>query len=252
MFDRLLIRNTKAHFMMKLSTKVLSLDNLITSIVALLMLLGVMLVLSCKKEPVEEVNISYLGITNASPTVGTYNLYMNDRKVKDAALPFGGNIPYFQLNSASYKVKLTTESSPESLLSKDIVLEKDKIYSLFIVGKGAGLDYLLTNDDVRQLSVEKAYIRFINLTPDAPALSLVAKDSAALVSDKTYKAASEFIEINPKVYTLEIKDKLTGGTINKELTNVDIKKGKFYTVISKGLLTPLDTEQPFGGLVISN
>lgn len=238
--------------MMKLSAKVLSLDKLITGIVALLMFLGVMLVLSCKKTTVEVPDISYLSITNASPTLGTYNIYLNQRKVKDAALPFGGTIPYFQLNSATYNTMLTTESSTENLLSKDLLLEKDNIYSLFIVGKGANLDYLLINDEVRSLSVEKAYIRFINLTPDAPALSLVAKDSAAIISDKSYKTASGFVEINPKVYTLEIKDKLTGPTINKELTNVDIKKGKFYTVISKGLLIPLETEQPFGSLIISN
>ena len=238
--------------MMKLSTKILSLDNLITGIVALLMFLGVTLVLSCKKPTVVEPNISYLSITNASPTLGTYNVYLDQKKVKDAALPFGGTIPYFQLSSSTYKAMLTTETGTENLLSKDLVLEKENIYSLFIVGKGANLDYLLLNDDVRSLSVEKAYIRFINLTPDAPALSLVAKDSAAIVSDKSYKAASGFVEINPKKYTLEIKDRLTSPTINKELTNIDIRKGKFYTVISKGLITPLETEQPFGSLIISN
>ena len=238
--------------MMNLTAKALTLNKLITGITACLMLLAVTMFTSCKKPTVEVSDISYLSITNAAPTLGTYNVYLDQKKVKDAALPFGGTIPYFQLSSSTYKAMLTTESSTENLLSRDIVLEKDNIYSLFIVGKATNLDYLLLNDDVRSLSVEKAYIRFINLTPDAPALSLVAKDSAAIVSDRSYKAASGFVEINPKVYTLEIKDKLTSPTINKELTNVEIKKGKFYTVISKGLITPLETEQPFGSLIISN
>ncbi|RZM28180.1 MAG: DUF4397 domain-containing protein [Pedobacter sp.] len=238
--------------MMKFSTKKPSFNNFNTGIIALLMLLGTTLVLSCKKEPVEVVDVSFLSITNTVPTLGTFNLYMNQNRVNNGALPFGGTINYFQVKSGTYNAKLTTESNAESLLTKDFDFEKDKIYSLFIVGKGAGLEYLLINDEIRTLSVEKAYIRFINLSPDAPALSLVAKDSAAVVSDKTYKSASAFVEINPKVYTLQIRDKVTGATINKDLPNVDIKKGKFYTVISKGLLTPLEIEQPFGGLVISN
>lgn len=237
---------------MKLSTKKSSFKSLTTGLAALLMLLGATLVLSCKREPIEVVDMSFLTITNTSPTLGTFNLYLNQNKVNNGAIPFGGTINYFQIKSAAYSAKLTTENNTESLLTKEFNFEKDKIYSMFIIGKGANLDYLVINDDIRTLSVEKAYIRFINLSPDAPALSLVAKDSAAVVSDKTYKSASAFVEINPKVYTLEIKDKVTGATINKELTNVDIKKGKFYTVISKGLLTPLETEQPFGGLVISN
>lgn len=237
---------------MKLSTQKPSFNNLTTGVVALLMLLSATLVLSCKREPIEEVDISFLSVTNTSPTLGTFNLYLNQNKVNNGALPFGGTMNYFQVKSGSYTAKLTTESNTESLLTKDFSFEKDKIYSLFIAGKGTGLEYLLINDDIRALSVEKAYIRFINLSPDAPALSLVAKDSAAVVSDKTYKSASAFVEINPKVYTLQIRDKVTGATINKDLPNVDIKKGKFYTVISKGLITPLEIEQPFGGLVISN
>lgn len=226
--------------------------NLITSALAMVMLLGATLVVSCKNDPIEQVDMSFLSITNASPTLGTFNFYLSDKKVNNGAIPFGGTINYFQVMSTSYSAKLTTDGNTESLVTKDFTFEKDKIYSLFIIGKGANLDYLMVNDDIRNLSVEKAYIRFINLSPDAPSLSLIAKDSAAVVFDKTYKAASAFVEINPKVYTFEIKDKLTGATISKEVPNVDIKKGRFYTVISKGIITPLETEQPFGGLVISN
>jgi hypothetical protein len=222
-----------------------------TSLKALI-LFGVTLTVACKKQPVEEVNLSYLSVTNASPTLGTFNIYFNQNKINKAAMPFGGTINYFQINPADYNAKLTTESSTESLLNKSVNLEKDKIYSLFIINKSPNLDLLLINDDVSSLTLDKAYIRFINLSPDAPALNLVVKDSAAVVTDKVFKSASGFVEINPKVYTFEIKDKLTGATIIKEITNIDIKKGKFYTVISKGLLTPLETEQPFGGLVISN
>ncbi len=227
---------------MKLSTKTLT----------LLVLLGATIATSCKKDPIEEVDMSFLSVTNTSPTLGTYNFYLNQGKVNTGAMPFGGTINYFQVKSGEYAAKLTTESSTESLASENFTFEKDKIYSLFFIDKGANLDYLLVNDEVRSLSVEKAYIRFINLSPDAPALSLIAKDSAAVVSDKTYKSVSTFVEINPKLYTLQIKDKVTGATISKDLPNVDIKRGKFYTVISKGLLNPSDTEQPFGGLVISN
>ncbi|TKC05912.1 DUF4397 domain-containing protein [Pedobacter frigoris] len=228
---------------------------LLKSLLAIAIILGMLMVVlifdSCKKDPVTTVNTSYLSVTNTSPTLSTFNFYLNQSKANTGALPFGGTIPYLQVNPGEYNAKLTTESNTESLLTKKIVLEKDKIYSLFVIDKADKLDYLQITDDIKVPGTDKALIRFINLSPDASALNLSVKDGAAIATDKAYKSAGTFLEVDAKLYTFEIKDKATSA-VKAELKDIDLKKGGIYTVIARGLLNATDTERAFSGQVITN
>lgn len=228
-------------------------NSLVVGVIALLIMMAILLVQSCSKESSPPPNTAFLSITNTAPTLGTFNIYLNQNKANgSSAVNFGGTLPYFQIGAGEYTAKITTESSTESLLSKNITLEKDKVYSLFIINKPGQLDYLQVTDNIKNPVAEKAFIRFINLSPDAPALNLAFKDSTTLIQDKAYKAVSDFIEVNAKVYNFEIKDKATGLVKGDPLQSVDLKAGKTYTIISRGLLNPSDTERPFSGQVITN
>nr|WP_198160803.1 DUF4397 domain-containing protein [Pedobacter panaciterrae] len=227
-------------------------NSFIICIVAIVILLLTLLMQSCKNsDPAPNPELSLLSVTNASPTLATYNFYLNQSKVNSGALPYAVPVPYFRLSPGEFAAKLTTESSTESLLTKTLKFDNNKIYSLFIVGKATSLDYLLITDDIKVPADEKAFVRFINLSPDAPTLNLAFKDSVTLATDKAYKAASDFVEIPAKIYSFQIKDKASGD-VKKELKDIDIKKGKIYTIISKGLLTPSGTEHGFDGQVITN
>jgi hypothetical protein len=224
-------------------------NSFVICIIAIAILLLTLLMQSCKNnDPAPESRITLLSVTNASPTLATYNFYLNNTKVHNGALPFGGGIPYIRLNPGIFAAKLTTESSTESLLSENLTLENGEAYSLFVIEKGTALDYLLIKDEIKTPGEDKARVRFINLSPDAPALNIATKDGVAIATDKAFKAASEFIEIPAKVYTFEIKDKTTGA-LKTEIKDFDIKKGKMYTIISRGMLTPTGTEHPLSGQI---
>lgn len=225
-------------------------NSFVICIIAIVILLLTLLMQSCKTDnPAPETRLALLSVTNASPTLATYNFYLNQTKANNSgALAFGGNIPYLQLNPGIFSAKLTIESNTESLITKNLTLENNKAYSLFVVDKGATLDYLFINDELKTPSTDNALIRFINLSPDAPAFDVVTKDGVTIATDKAFKAASSFIEIPAKVYTFEIKDKATGA-LKTDVKDFDIKKGKIYTIISRGLLTPTETERPLSGQI---
>lgn len=230
---------------------------LMKSLTAVAILLGMITIMllfdSCKKDPTPTVDISYVSVVNTSPTTGTFNFYLNQTKVNSmtGALPFGGIVPYIQTAPGDYSAKTTIESNAESLLTKTVSFEKNKIYSLFIIGKSPNLDYLKVTDDIRIPGTDQALVRFINLSADAGSLNLGIKDGLAVGTDKAYKAAGEFIEVEGKVYTFEIRDKVSGG-LKAELKDINIKKGGVYTIIARGLLNPGDTERAFSGQVITN
>jgi hypothetical protein len=206
---------------------------------------------SCTKDDSSVPEISGLTVVNASPTLGTYNVYLNTTKVSTAALPFTGTIPYFQITPGSNSVMFTTANSTTSLLTKVVTLEADKAYSLFLIDKAEKLDGLLVSDDLGATATDKALVRFINLSPDAGTLDLVQTGVSTLVTGQAYKGYSPFSAVEAKTYSFDIEDKTTG-TVLAKLENVVLTAGKMYTVVAAGMKTPLTNDQPLRINVITN
>lgn len=233
------------------TTKNPLLKSLLALAIILSMLMAVLLLDSCKKEETPQTDTALLSIVQVSPTMATYNFYFNQSKLNGGALAFGGATAYQQIKSGEYDAKLTVESNTDAIVNKKVSIEKNKFHSLFIIDRGDKIDYLKVTDELKNPATDKAIIRFANFSPNANALNLVIKDGNAIISDKAYKAVSDFIEVDGKVYSFEIRDK-ESGAIKAELKDTDIKKGKIYTIIAAGMLNPTGTEKTFTGIVINN
>ncbi|GGI22661.1 hypothetical protein GCM10008119_03760 [Pedobacter mendelii] len=210
------------------------------------------MVSSCAKTDETDTTISYLRVTNASPTLATYNVYLNGSTINSVALPFAGSLAYTSRTAGTYSLKFTTGSNVENLLTKDVVLNQNTSYSFYLVNKPGQLDGLLIGDDLSIASTDKAYIRFINLSPDAPALDL-AKTSAttSYVTSKAFKTASGFVAIDAGTYSLDAKDTSTG-LVKTTKTDAVFAAGYHYDVICGGLVTPAnDTERPISLQVLT-
>ncbi len=123
--------------------------------------------------------------------------------------------------------------------------------SYFIIDRGENLDGLLVSDNLSVTSTDKAYIRFINVAPDAASLDLSTTEGDNFISGKTYKTVSDFISVDPKAYSFIIKDNSTG-SLRTTMTSNTLVAGKYYTIVARGLLSPGEAGQPFSGQLITN
>ncbi|RZK43774.1 MAG: DUF4397 domain-containing protein [Pedobacter sp.] len=215
---------------------------------ALLALVGLS---ACKGEEELSPNASYLRFINMSPTLGTYNIYFDDTKLNTAAIPFGGTIAYNTYFMGAHTVKYTTASSTVAVLTKSISLDVDKIHSLYLIDKGDKMDVLMVTDNVGAISTTKGLVKFLNLSPDAPALTLDIKEGANIARDKTYKTGGEFVSLDPKKYTFEVKDAATG-VVKATLTDIDVAIGRHYTIVARGMMSPGANEQAFSAQSLIN
>jgi len=206
---------------------------------------------SCTKD-VATTGTAYLSMVNTSPTLGTYNFYFDGTKLNTVAVPFGGTTAYVNYTVGDHTAKFTTETGSESLLTKSVSLAENGVYSLFLIERPEKLDALLIQDVMTVASTEQAFIRFINLSPDAPALDLAVTGATdRLVSGKLYKVASDFQAISPNTYAFDIRESSTNH-VKATLSAVTLTAGKYYTVISRGLLNVGEIDQPFSAQVITN
>lgn len=234
---------------MKNFTTVLS-SKFVRSFTLLFVAVSMFAVTSCKKEEQVVTSIAYFRIINASPTLGTFDAYINGQKANTAALPFGGTIRYVQPASGQTDLKFTIANDLDAVLTKSVTLTTNLAYSYYLIGKGASLDGLLITDLMPTTATDKAYVKFINLSPDAPELSLNVLGGASLATNKAYKATSEFIAVDVKTQSFEIKDGT--GAVMATLLDEPIQGGRYYTIIARGLLTASDNDRRFSAQAIVN
>lgn len=215
---------------------------------------AIALLTACGKSDTEVPNIGSLSVYNTSPSFATYDVYLNGSKLNvAAALPYAGGVKYTQLTQGTYEAKFTVAGETNAIYTKSNIAVGNNVFSsLYLTGTAGNFDGLLLTDDFSNASTEKAYVRFINLSPDAPALDLGIKDATTnLTTNKTYKAYSTFIAVDPGAKVLEIK--LTNGGTVKATVSETLVKSAFYTVIAGGKVTPSgELEKPFNGQVLKH
>ena len=214
--------------------------------------LAILAISACKKDDTENTQSPFVSFINASPTLGTYNMYLGGTKLNSAAMPFGGIIAYTQYAAGTYTANYTTETGIEPLLGKSVTIAPDSIYSLFLIDKSPNLDALLVNDYIDASLTEKAYIRFINLSPDAPALDLASTSGEmAVITSKAYKSISTFIPVAAKDYTFEVRASATG-EVKTTMANTTFTAGRYYTIFSRGYLSPGSADRRFSAQIMTN
>jgi hypothetical protein len=208
---------------------------------------------SCKKsDSTDTTTISYLSVVNGSPSTGTFNVYANDVIINKAALPMGGSVlPYVQLVSGSNTLRFTTASSTDNLLSKTISLSGSTAYTYFLIGQSGQLDGVLATDVMTTVSTDKAFVRFVNLSPDAPSLNLAVTGGSVVINNQFYKQVSSFVAVDPKTYSFDIQEQSTG-KVKTTLTGATLVAGKYYTVMALGMVAPGAAENALNAQVMTN
>jgi Domain of unknown function (DUF4397) len=162
---------------------------------------SLILLCACKREnrlvaETAQQDSAYLSITNASPSISNLLFYENNTLVSlpDSPFSFGsttsgnyvinsGNpinpvvqqLPYIKI-PAGYVQLGFGSTSPEAYFYTSNYFENGSSYSIFITDSiiHGQAQYVLLND--QPISVDSAHgqIRFLNLSPDAPALDVYA------------------------------------------------------------------------------
>ncbi len=217
-----------------------------------LAILFLVLLSGCKGEEQVVPSLGLLSVYNVSPTFATYDVMVNNKKLNTADLPFGGGIGYTEFTTGTYQIKFSTAGVNDNILTKSgVSIAQNAFNTLYFIGTSGNFDALVIADNFPNTDLDKAHVRFINLSPDAPALDLGIKDvSAALTTNKTYKSYSNFIAVDEGAKVFEIKE-TSSGTVKTTLESTTLVKGYFYTIVSRGKISPIGSlEKPFSGQVI--
>ncbi len=176
---------------------------------------------------------SYVRILHAVPDAPNVDVYVNaNRVLRDVA--FKDVSDYLTLPSGKYHIDIyPAGTSVTTIISKKVRIDPGKAYTLAAVGSGNKLQLLPYIDEPSTPNGESK-VKFIHLSPDAPAVDIAVKGGDVIFSNISFKEASDYLVLTPMTVNLEAR---VAGSKNTVLSipDVKLKANQAYTIVAVGL-----------------
>ncbi len=190
---------------------------------------------SCKKDE-PAASTAKLLVTHASPDAPGVDLLVDNVKQNTTgALTFPNSTAYITLNSGARGIKVNAAGTATSVINATLNFEKDKNYSLFAVDSLSKISTVFLTDDLSAPATGKAHVRFVHLSPNAPAVDIAVRGGAVVFANTTFKGSKPFTPLDAGTYNLDVRVAGTS-TVALELPAITLEAGKIYTVFARGFL----------------
>ncbi len=230
----------------------MNLRNVRQSLTLVLLVVGAMFSFSSciKKTTSTPIETSNILVTHASPDAPGVDLLVDNEKKNTAALNFPLNTGYLSVLSGTRNVKVNVAGTATSVINADLQFMKDQNYSIFAVDSVSKISAVVLTDDLTAPAAGKAHVRFVHLSPNAPAVDVALVGGAVVFPNKSFKGYTAFAPLDAATYNLEVR---VAGTMNVALTlpPITLVAGKIYTVYAKGFLGGTGA-QALGAEIIAN
>jgi hypothetical protein len=206
---------------------------------------------SCKKEETVTKSYAKVLVTHASPNAPGVDLLVDNSKQNTAALSFPSNTGYLQVEAGTRNIKVNVSGTSTTVINADLPLSKDQNYSVFAIDSVSKISALVLTDDLTAPASGKAHIRFVHLSPNAPAVDVALAGGAVVFGNKAFKDYTAFTPLDAGTYNLEVR---VAGTTPPvlPLPGIVLQAGKIYTVFAKGFLGGTGAEALGAEIIVNN
>jgi hypothetical protein len=187
---------------------------------------------------------------HASPDAPAVDILVGRRPIA-RALAFPNNTAYRFVRAGERDVRVNVAGTATTVIGATVPFLARTAYSVFAVNTVAHIEPLLLTDDLTPPAAGKVHLRFVHLSPNAPAVDVaVAGGGPVVFGNKMFKDYTAFTPLPAGTYNLEVR--LAGtSTVVLPLPGIKLESGKIYTVFAKGLVGGAGT-QALGAEIIVN
>ena len=169
---------------------------------------------------------------HASPDAPAVDLLV-DGSVVGPGLAFPNNTGYLTVAAGTRNVKVNLAGTTTTVLTADVPVAAGLNYSVFACDAVANISTVLLVDNLTAPAAGKAHVRFIHLSPDAPAVDVAIAGGAVLFPNTVFKGSTAFTPVDAGTYDLEVRQAGTS-TVVLPLPGITLQAGKIYTVFARG------------------
>ncbi|WP_312045198.1 DUF4397 domain-containing protein [Anaerotignum sp.] len=187
------------------------------------------------QKQMQQMPMGYVRVIHTVPGAPNVDVYANDKKIV-SNLAYGNYTDYLSVPEGKYKISLYPAGKKDTpILSDMLTVNRDTVMTIAALGNPDDIELSSISDADVMKKPDKAMIRFIHLSPDAPAVDITLPDGTVLFSNIPFEHLTQYIDVMPMNYTLQVR---VAGTDNVVLTVPDVKPeaNKFYSVYAIGLV----------------
>jgi hypothetical protein len=197
--------------------------------------------------------VALVTVVQASPDQPNLDFFLESTKVNQTPIAYNSGIDYFKANAGKRTLNFYTTGTTTKAFSDTATFQPNYIYSVFLANKATSPELVILRDSISQPTGNNASIRFIDLSPDAPAVDFAVKGGTSVITPrKSYKGFSSFAPIaGNNSYTFQVLQTGTS-TVLASMPPITIQAGSVYTFWFTGLATPTNTTDGLSLNIMNN
>jgi len=189
-------------------------------------------------------------VVHASPDAPAVDLVV-DNAVAGTNLAFPNNTGYLTVPSGTRNVKVRVAGTTTTVIEANLPIATGTNYSVFAIDSVSKISAIVLTDDLTPPASGKAHVRFIHLSPNAPAVDVAVTGGGVLIGNKSFKDYTPFVPLDAATYNLEVR--LAGtSTVVLSLPGITLQAGKIYTVFAKGFVGGTASQSLGAEIVVNN
>lgn len=178
---------------------------------------------------------SYIRIFHASPNAPAVDIYANGNLiVKDLA--YKELSQYIPVPPGNYNIKVYPSGQMTNpVINTNISIPPNAIFNVAAIGIHPNISLYPIPEPITAQNSGKACVRFIHLSPNAPAVDIKLADGTRVFNNVTYKDITAYACIPEGTYTFTVSPSSTNNVV-LTVPNVKLNADNYYTIYAVGLV----------------
>lgn len=192
-----------------------------------------------------------LMIIHASPDAPAVDLFLDGTKLNSVPVNYTDNTSYITAIPGTRLLKVNVAGTLTTALQASLSVVSGKNYSVFAIDSVSNLSGLVVEDNLAAPAAGKAHVRFIHLSPDAPAVDVAVTGGGVVFGNQSFEDFTAFTPLDANTYNLEVR--LAGTpTVVLPLPGIVLTAGKIYTVYAKGFVGGTGAQALGAEIIVNN
>lgn len=181
---------------------------------------------------VDNVN-SFVRVLHASPDAPAVDIYANDNLIMQN-FAFGEYSKYLSVPAGNYNIKVYKAGTKDNpVIDTSINIAPQSRLTVAAVGNLNDIRVFPIMESFNTPTMMGSCVRFVHLSPNAPAVDITLQDGTKLFSDVQFEEATNYINLPAAAYNLQVRP---AGTNQAVLTipNLQLAPNYCYTIYAIG------------------
>lgn len=171
----------------------------------------------------------------ACPDFGPINIFANGKPIVQNC-NFSEATKYLDLPPMQYKIEVFKVSdNNKPILEYDFEAIPTMTYTICLTCLSGKFQVIHLKDNFNKKKDDTSYLRFINLSPNAPLLNLSISENNPLFSNVEFCETTNYYPLTPNNYSFTIYNNKFS-MFKKKIPNLNLLSGEQYTLFIIGLL----------------